>query len=79
MDYRMVVYESFNRAALPGQFGPKPFRPGTPQPKSFVFHTGAPRTRLHSPVIILTLALVSIKGLSVSTTIKRMCYTLFTF
>ena len=21
----------------PGQFGPKPFRPGTPQPKSFVF------------------------------------------
>ena len=21
----------------PGQFGPEPFRPGTPQPKSFVF------------------------------------------
>ena len=29
--------ESFNRAALPGHFDPKPFRPGTPQPKSFVF------------------------------------------
>ena len=26
----------------PGQFGQKPFRPGTPQPKLFVF-TGVPR------------------------------------
>ena len=75
----MVGYESVDRAALPGHFGPKPFRPGTPQPKSFVFYTGAPRARLHSLVLILTLALVSkTKGLSASTTIKRMCYTLVT-
>ena len=29
----------FDRAALPGHFGSKPFWPGTPQPKSFVFYT----------------------------------------
>ena len=73
----MVGYESFDRAALPGHFGPKPFRPGHAHPKSFVFYTGAPRARLHPLVIILTLALVSkTKGLSASTTIKRECYTL---
>ena len=73
MDYRMFGYESFDRAALPGLFGLKPLRPGTPQPKLFVFYTGASRARLHSLVIILTLALVSkTKGLSLSTTIKRM-------
>ena len=33
----MFGYESFDRAALPGLFGLKPLRPGTPQPKSFVF------------------------------------------
>ena len=43
----MVEYESFDRAELPhrtdpGQIGSKPFRPGTPQPKSFVF-PGVPR------------------------------------
>ena len=27
----------------PGQFDPKPFRPMTPQPKSFVFFTGVSR------------------------------------
>ena len=37
MDYRMFGYESFDRAALPSLFGLKPLRPGTPQPKSFVF------------------------------------------
>ena len=40
MDYRMFGYESFDRAALPGLFGLKPLRPGTPQPKSFVFLYG---------------------------------------
>ena len=35
MDYRMFGYESFDRAALPGLFGLKPLRPGTPQPESF--------------------------------------------
>ena len=75
MDYRMARYESFDRAALPGHFGPKPFRPGAPQPKSCFLYGGSsdrvPRTRLHSLVIILTLALVSkTKGLSASTTIK---------
>ena len=39
-DYRMVGHESFDRAALPGHFGPKPFQPGSPQPKSFVFIRG---------------------------------------
>ena len=58
MDYRMFGYESFDLAALPGLFGLKPLRPGTPQPKSFVFIRGASRARLHSLVIILTLALV---------------------
>ena len=41
----MVAYESFGRAALPHRswsIRPKPFRPGTPLPKSFVF-TGVPR------------------------------------
>ena len=64
MYYRMVGYESLDRAALPGHFGPKPFRPGTPQPKSFVFYTGTLRTRLHSLVIILTSALVSKRTVS---------------
>ena len=36
----MFGYESFDRAALPGLFGLKPLRPGTPQPKSFVFLYG---------------------------------------
>ena len=40
MDYRMFGYESFDRAALPGLFGLKPLRPGTPQPKSFVLLYG---------------------------------------
>ena len=40
MDYRMFGYESFDRAALPGLFGLKPLRPGTPQPKLFVFLYG---------------------------------------
>ena len=40
MDYGMFGYESFDRAALPGLFGLKPHRPGTPQPKSFVFMLG---------------------------------------
>ena len=40
-DYCMVRYVSFDRAALqvapvPDHFGPKPFRPGTPWPKSFL-------------------------------------------
>ena len=41
----MVGYESFDRAALPHRswsVRPNPFRPGTSQPKSFVF-TGVPR------------------------------------
>ena len=59
MDYHMFGYESFDRAAPPGLFGLKRLRPGTPQPKSFVFYTWASRARLHSLVIILTLALVS--------------------
>ena len=62
---------------VPGHFGPKPFRPGTPQPKSFVFFYGAPRAGLHSLAIILTLALVSkSKGLTASITIKRECFIL---
>ena len=76
----VVGYQKFGRAALPhrapGHFGPKPFRPGTPQPKSFVF-TRASRAGLHSLAIISTLALVSkSKGLSANTTIKREGYTL---
>ena len=81
MDYRIFGYESFDRAALPGLFGLKPLRPGTPQPKSFVFLYGGFLAGLHSLVIILTLALSLVsktKGLSLSTTIKRMCYTLVT-
>ena len=35
----MFGYESFDCAALPYLFGLKPLRPGTPQPKSFVFYT----------------------------------------
>ena len=59
MDYLMVGYESFDLAALPGHFGPKPFWPAlNSSVKSFVFYTGAPRARLHSLVIILTLVLV---------------------
>ena len=75
MDYNIFEYESFDRAAQPGLFGLKPLRPGTPQLKSFVDYTGASRARLHSLVIILNLALVHVlktKGLSLSTTIKRM-------
>ena len=35
---------------VPGHFGPKPFQPGTPQPKSFVF-TGAPRTSVTYQIV----------------------------
>ena len=72
----MGGYESFDRAApVPAHFGPKPFRPGTPQPKSYFY--GAHRAGLHSLAKILNLALVSkSKVLSASTTIKRECYTL---
>ena len=59
------------RTAVPGHFGLKPLRPGTPdRPNQFVF-TWAPRAGLHSLAIILTLALVStLKELSASTAIK---------
>ena len=74
----MVGHESFDWAALPGHFGPKPFRSGTPQPKSFFFIRSS-SGQTATLVIILTLALVSkTKGLPASTTIKRMCYTLVT-
>ena len=36
----MFGYESFDRAALPGLFGLKPLRPGTPQPKSCFLYVG---------------------------------------
>ena len=42
----------------PGQFGPKPFRPGTPQRKSFVL-LGFLGPGLQSLIFILTLTLVS--------------------
>ena len=68
----MVRYESCDRAAQPlrvistqNHFGPGLLI----GPNQFVF-TGAPRARLHSLAIILTLALVSkLKGLSASTAI----------
>ena len=45
---RTIVWSGMKALAAPhcgidpGKFGPKPFRPGTPQPKLFVF-TGVPR------------------------------------
>ena len=69
----MVGCESFDRAALPGHSA----RDSSTQIICSLY--GAPRARLHSLAIILTLAIVSkTKVLSASTTIKRMGYTLVT-
>ena len=57
-------------APVPGHFGPKPFRHGTPQDRpKLIFLWGS--AELHSPAIILTLALASkLKELSASTITK---------
>ena len=71
-DYRMVRYESCDRAALPLRVISTQSHFGGGLligPNQFVF-TGASRANLHSLAIILTLALVSkLKGLSANTSI----------
>ena len=67
----MVGNECFDRAALPHRF-----RPGTPQPKSFVFYWGLSGQTAFSGNNFDFDVVSKSKGLSASTTIKRECYTL---